>query len=124
MAFVNTFNIAADITAMGASAKLVVPLPAAVLTVGMTALMLTLEVTIPYHRYSQVLRWLALSLLTYLFVLASINVDWGRSQSKRSSAHISGVSSRSEGQFCMPLRSRGGAQALDRGLRFGVCTNG
>ena len=63
MAFANTFNIAADITAMGASAQLVVPLPAAVLTVGMTALMLTLEVAIPYHRYSRVLRWLALSLL-------------------------------------------------------------
>jgi hypothetical protein len=41
-----------------------VPLPAAVLTVGMTAIMLTLEVAIPYHRYSRVLRWLALSLLT------------------------------------------------------------
>jgi NRAMP (natural resistance-associated macrophage protein)-like metal ion transporter len=92
VAFANTFNIAADITAMGASAQLVVPLPTAVLTVGMTALMLTLEVTIPYHRYSQVLRWLALSLLTYLFVLASINVDWGEVAKQALVPHISGTS--------------------------------
>jgi Mn2+/Fe2+ NRAMP family transporter len=39
--------------------------------------MLLLEIAIPYHQYSKVLRWLALSLLAYLFVLASINVDWG-----------------------------------------------
>jgi Mn2+/Fe2+ NRAMP family transporter len=47
VAFANTFNIAADIAAMGASAKLIVPLPAAVLSVGITALMLALEISLP-----------------------------------------------------------------------------
>jgi Mn2+/Fe2+ NRAMP family transporter len=76
VALANTYNIAADIAAMGASAHLVVPVPAAVLAVAMTALMLGLEILVPYHRYARVLRWLALSLLAYLFVLASVNVDW------------------------------------------------
>ena len=77
VAVANTFNIAADLSSMGASAHLVIPVPAAILTVAMTALMLGLEIFVPYHRYSKVLRWLAVSLLAYLFVLASIDVDWG-----------------------------------------------
>jgi len=76
VAVANTFNIAADLASMGASAHLVVPVPAAVLTVAMTVLMLGLEILVPYHRYAKVLRWLAGSLLAYLFVLASVDVDW------------------------------------------------
>jgi len=76
VAVANTFNIAADLASMGASAHLVVSIPAPVLTVLMTAFMLGLEVAVPYHRYARVLRWLAVSLLAYLFVLVSIDVDW------------------------------------------------
>jgi Mn2+/Fe2+ NRAMP family transporter len=76
VAIANTFNIAADLSSMGASAHLVVPVPAAVLTIAMTVLMLGLEVLVPYHRYSKVLRWLAASLVAYLFVLVSVDVDW------------------------------------------------
>ncbi|MFA5884225.1 MAG: Nramp family divalent metal transporter [Acidimicrobiia bacterium] len=72
----NTFNIAADVAAMAASTRLVVDLPQAVLVVAYVALMMALELTLPYHRYARVLRWLALSLLAYVFVLASANVDW------------------------------------------------
>ena len=35
-------------------------------------------VAVPYHRYREVLRWFAVSLLAYPFVLVSIHVDWGR----------------------------------------------
>jgi len=31
---------------------------------------------VPYHRYARVLRWLALSLLAYVAVLAVVHVDW------------------------------------------------
>jgi NRAMP (natural resistance-associated macrophage protein)-like metal ion transporter len=78
VAVANTFNVAADLSSMGASLHLVVPVPAALLTVVMTVLMLALEILVPYHRYAKVLRWLALSLLAYLFVLASIDVDWSQ----------------------------------------------
>jgi NRAMP (natural resistance-associated macrophage protein)-like metal ion transporter len=76
VAIANTFNIAADLAAMGASAQLVVPLPAALLTVAMAAAMLALQVFVSYHRYSRVLRFLALSLVAYFLVLLVVHVDW------------------------------------------------
>jgi NRAMP (natural resistance-associated macrophage protein)-like metal ion transporter len=90
VAVANTFNIAADIAAMGASAKLVIPVPAALLAVLMTGVMLGLEIFVSYHRYARVLRWLALSLLAYLFVLATIDVDWSAVLDHALVPHLSG----------------------------------
>ena len=73
----NVFNIAADVGSMAAASHLVVKIPEAVLVVVFTAGMLALVVLLPYHRYANVLRWLALSLLAYPFVLLGVNVDWG-----------------------------------------------
>lgn len=73
----NTFNIGADIRSMAAAANLVVPVPTLLLVVILTSIMLGLELALPYRRYSLVLRWLALSLLTYVIVLAMVHVDWG-----------------------------------------------
>lgn len=72
----NTFNIGADVAAMAASTRLVVPLPTVLLVVAVTGLMLALELTLPYHRYARILRWLALSLLAYVVVLTLVDVDW------------------------------------------------
>jgi NRAMP (natural resistance-associated macrophage protein)-like metal ion transporter len=72
----NTFNIAADVAAMAASTRLVIHVPQVLLVVSYVAVMMTLEITLPYHRYARVLRWLALSLLAYVFVLASVDVSW------------------------------------------------
>jgi NRAMP (natural resistance-associated macrophage protein)-like metal ion transporter len=73
----NTFNIGADLGAMAASLHLLVPIPViagvAIFAVGMTGL----EVAVPYRRYAKVLRWLVLSLLAYVAVLAVISVPWG-----------------------------------------------
>ncbi len=76
VALANTFNIAADLASMGASAHLVVPLPPELLTVVMGAGMLALEVFLSYRRYATVLRFLALSLLAYVLVLFTISIDW------------------------------------------------
>jgi len=73
----NTFNIAADVAAMAASLRLVVGVPQWVGVLGFVGVMMGLELTLPYRRYSRVLRWLALSLLAYVFVLAVTDVDWG-----------------------------------------------
>lgn len=73
----NTFNIAADVGSMAASTRLVIDLPAALLVVMFTVVMVALAVILPYHRYARVLRWLALSLLAYPIVLLTIDVDWG-----------------------------------------------
>jgi Mn2+/Fe2+ NRAMP family transporter len=76
VAVANTFNIGADIGSMAAAAGLLVPIPQTVAAVGFALVMLVLEVTVPYHRYARVLRWLALSLLAYVGVLAVVHVDW------------------------------------------------
>jgi Mn2+/Fe2+ NRAMP family transporter len=76
VAAANTFNIGADIASMAAAARLLAPVPQTLAAVGFALVMLVLEVTVPYHRYARVLRWLALSLLAYVGVLAVVHVDW------------------------------------------------
>ena len=72
----NTFNIGADIGSMAAATQLLVPIPHLVLVIGFTAIMASLEVFIPYHRYSKVLRWLCFSILAYIIVLFFLQVSW------------------------------------------------
>jgi Mn2+/Fe2+ NRAMP family transporter len=76
VAAANTFNIGADIGSMAAAARLLVPVPETLTAVAFALLMIGLEVAMPYHRYARVLRWLALSLLAYVAVLAVVHVDW------------------------------------------------
>jgi Mn2+/Fe2+ NRAMP family transporter len=76
VAVANTFNIGADIGSMAAAAGLLVPVPHTLAAVAFAVVMVVLELAIPYHRYAQVLRWLALSLLAYVGVLAVVHVDW------------------------------------------------
>ncbi len=72
----NTFNIGADVAAMAAATRLVVDVPTVVLVIALTGVMLALELTLPYHRYARILRWLTLSLLSYVVVLTLVDVDW------------------------------------------------
>jgi Mn2+/Fe2+ NRAMP family transporter len=72
----NTFNIGADIAAMAASLQLLVPVSFYVATIGLTALMLGLEIFVPYRRYSRVLKWLTVSLLAYVIAGFIVRPDW------------------------------------------------
>lgn len=72
----NGFNIGADLGSMAASVRLLIPIPQSLVLVGMTALMVGLEILLPYARYAKVLRWLTLSLVAYIAVLFVIDVDW------------------------------------------------
>jgi Mn2+/Fe2+ NRAMP family transporter len=72
----NTVNIGADIGAMVASMRLVVPIDFLVGVVGLTIAMTTLEVLVPYHRYSPILKWLTVSLLAYIVTGFIIRPDW------------------------------------------------
>ena len=76
VAIANTFNIAADLAAMGAAIRLQIPLPETLLTVGLATGIMALELFVAYHRYSRVLRVLALSLGSYLIVLFMVDADW------------------------------------------------
>jgi NRAMP (natural resistance-associated macrophage protein)-like metal ion transporter len=76
VAVANSVNIGADIGSMAAAAGLLAPVPQTLAAVVFALVMIVLEVTVPYHRYARVLRWLALSLLAYVGVLAVVHVDW------------------------------------------------
>lgn len=73
----NTINVAADIAAMAAALRLLVPVPQLVAATGFALAILGAEIFIGYVRYAAVLKWLALSLLTYPLVAAIAHVPWG-----------------------------------------------
>jgi NRAMP (natural resistance-associated macrophage protein)-like metal ion transporter len=72
----NTVNIGANLAAMGAAAKLAVGGPAAVYTVVLALLSLTLQMFISYETYARYLKWLTLVLLAYVAVLFVVKIDW------------------------------------------------
>lgn len=76
VAAANTFNIGADIGSMAAATRLVVPVPQPVLVILFTALMAGIEVFVPYRTYSRILRWLCISIASYIIVLFFITVSW------------------------------------------------
>ena len=76
VALANTVNIAADLGSIAAVVGMFVPLPQLAGVVLIALLIGFVEIIIPYHQYTKVLRWLCLSLLTYVAVLAVANVNW------------------------------------------------
>ena len=76
VAVANIFNIGADLGSMAAALRLLVPVPPVLGVVLVAAVVLALELFVSYARYALLLRWLVLSLLTYVGVLAVVTVDW------------------------------------------------
>jgi len=72
----NTINIGADIGAMAEAAKLIFPINFVILTLSFTALILFLEIFISYRKYSRILKWLVLALLSYPITLFLIHQPW------------------------------------------------
>jgi NRAMP (natural resistance-associated macrophage protein)-like metal ion transporter len=72
----NSFNIGADLGSMAAATRLLVPIPQTLLVVLYAVGITALEVFVPYHQYAKVLRWLCVSLLSYVVMLFIINVSW------------------------------------------------
>ncbi|MFY9583831.1 MAG: divalent metal cation transporter [Candidatus Acidiferrales bacterium] len=62
----NVFNLGADIGAMGAAAKLLLPGPAGIYVVLFGGLSLLLEVLVSYIKYVKYLKWLTLALFAYV----------------------------------------------------------
>lgn len=74
----NVANIAADLSSMGAVLAMITPVPAAAGVMLLGAGIGIAEIVIPYRTYARFLRWLCLSLLAYVAVLAVADVDWGQ----------------------------------------------
>lgn len=63
----NTINIGADIGAMSASVKLILPQsPIVIVTILFTLLIIGTEIFVPYKKYVTILKYLTLSLLAYV----------------------------------------------------------
>ncbi len=72
----NTINIAADIAAMGAALRLAIGGTAHGHAIIFAILSLILQILIPYKRYAHILKWLTLSLLSYVAVAFMVEVPW------------------------------------------------
>lgn len=72
----NTINIGADLGAMAAALKLLIGGPQWVYILGFATLTILLETFVRYARYVSVLKWLTLSLFTYVAVALSVPVPW------------------------------------------------
>ncbi len=72
----NTINIGADLAAMGAAVDLVLPWNRHWYTLAFAVASLLAVVFIPYHRYVGFLKWLTFSLLAYVGVVFTANLDW------------------------------------------------
>jgi NRAMP (natural resistance-associated macrophage protein)-like metal ion transporter len=72
----NVINIAADIAAMGDAARLLFGGSAHEYTSIIGLVCLTLQVFMAYKRYVEYLKWLTLSLLSYVAIVFMLNVPW------------------------------------------------
>ncbi|MBI5467070.1 MAG: divalent metal cation transporter [Candidatus Kerfeldbacteria bacterium] len=73
---VNTVNIGADLSAMAAVTRLILPGPQVLYLLLFAALILVLEITVTYARYVNVLKWLTLALFSYVAVAFVTHQDW------------------------------------------------
>lgn len=72
----NTVNMAADILAMGEAARLMFGGPVVPFMILFAAASIALQWWVPYARYANVLKWLALSLFAYAGVMFATDVPW------------------------------------------------
>ena len=73
----NVINIGADFAAVGAALNLLLPLPIPLLSTLFMVIVLALEIFIGYHAYARFLKFLALSLLSYVAVALIVTDNWG-----------------------------------------------
>lgn len=74
--FSNTVTIGADIAGMSEALQLIVPLPFQVIAVVLTGATILLEVYLPYSLYAKVLKWMTISLISYVFAAIVVKMDW------------------------------------------------
>ncbi len=73
----NVANLGADLGAMGSAAALLLPGPQLLYTAAFAVVCVTLEVWLSYARYAAILKWLTLSLFSYVAVVFAVGVPWG-----------------------------------------------
>jgi NRAMP (natural resistance-associated macrophage protein)-like metal ion transporter len=74
----NIFNLAADISAMGAALQLILGGKPGLYVIVLGLISLLLQVYVPYHKYVHYLKWLTWSLLAYVVTAFVVHAPWGR----------------------------------------------
>lgn len=74
----NTVNIGADLGAMASSAQLLFDIPYIFWLISITVVTLILEIFVSYKVYANILKYLTLSLLTYVVAVFIIKQDWSQ----------------------------------------------
>ncbi len=72
----NIFNLGADVAAMDAAARLLVPGPTALYGILFVVASVLAQFLIPYHKYVLYLKWLTLSLFAYVAAAFFVHVSW------------------------------------------------
>jgi Mn2+/Fe2+ NRAMP family transporter len=72
----NVINLGADLGAMAAAAKLVLPGPVAVYSIGFGVACAGLQVLVPYTKYVRYLKWLTLALFAYVGTAFVVRIPW------------------------------------------------
>jgi len=72
----NIFNIGADLSAMAAATQLVTGGGPHLFVILFALVSAALQLFVPYRRYSEVLKWLTMSLFAYVAVVFLVNVHW------------------------------------------------
>lgn len=74
----NTINIGADLGAMAASAQLILGIPFIFWLIIITVITLIMEIFVSYQVYVSVLKYFALTLVSYIAVAFIVHQDWNR----------------------------------------------
>jgi len=72
----NTINLGADIGAMAAAANLIIPINFVFLTLIFTTIILVLEIFTSYKLYAKILKWLAITLISYPLTVIIVSQPW------------------------------------------------
>jgi len=72
----NTINIGADLGAMASSAQMLLGLPPLFFLLLITVVIIILEVFVSYKKYSKILKYLALTLFTYVLTAFISKPNW------------------------------------------------
>ena len=73
----NTINLGADLGAMGAAAQLILPVNFTVLVLFFTAVILIAEIFTSYRVYASILKWLCVTLFSYVITVFMVKEPWG-----------------------------------------------
>jgi NRAMP (natural resistance-associated macrophage protein)-like metal ion transporter len=77
----NTINLGADLGAMAAALKLLLPVRMPIAVAGFALVSVILQVFVRYTHYVSVLKWLTLSLFAYVATVFVAGVPWGHAAS-------------------------------------------